>query len=341
MFGHLSTVHRVVALAILSMLLAACGAGSAEPSATPGPSAEAAAYLDEALDVIETHFIFIDQVDWTSLRAEAVERAADADTIEDTYAALRWVVQELRTPHTFFVPVGESPPQVQTDPMPTGQRLAGDVGMIRIPYFRPIEAAADEYATVAVEIIQEIDAQPTCGWVVDLRGNKGGNMWPMLAGVSPLLGDGEVGSFVNHTGVSQSWELRDGQSLRGGEVVSTAPDYELRQPEPPVAVLVDGFTASSGEATMIAFIGRPDTRSFGESTSGAATVPQFFEFPDGAGVVLAAAWMADRSGATWDAEVPPEELVENFGPLNSRTPLEEDEILLAALDWLGAEHGCQ
>jgi C-terminal processing protease CtpA/Prc len=203
-----------------------------------------------------------------------------------------------------------------------------------------VEAAADAYAAAAVEAIQEVDAQPTCGWVVDLRGNKGGNMWPMLAGVSPLLGDGEVGSFVDKVGTSQSWELRDGQSLRGGEVVSTAPDFELQQPDPPVAVLVDHNTASSGEATMIAFIGRPDTRTFGEPTSGAATVPQFYELSDGAGLVLAAAWMADRNGGTYDSEVPPDEPVENFGPLNSQTPVEDDEILQAALAWLSDEHGC-
>lgn len=341
MRGHLTLLHRIAALAVLGALLAACGAGSAEPSATPGPSAEAAAYLNEALDVIETNFIFIAQVDWAALRAEAIERAAEARDADDTHATLRWVVEQLRDVHSFFVPVGEAPPQVQSDPMPTGQRLTGDVGLLRMPYFRPVDAAADEYATVAVEVIQEIDAQPTCGWVVDLRGNKGGNMWPMLAGVSPLLGDGEIGSFVNQTGVMQPWELRAGQSLRGGEVVTTAPVYELQQPEPPVAVLVDGFTASSGEATLLAFVGRPDTRTFGEPTTGAATVPQYYELSDGAGVVLAAAWMADRTGGTYDAEIQPDELVENFGPLYSGTAPEDDEILQTALAWLSDEYGCE
>jgi C-terminal processing protease CtpA/Prc len=214
------------------------------------------------------------------------------------------------------------------------------VGFLRIPYFRPTDAAGDEYAATAVTIIQEIDAQPTCGWVVDLRGNKGGNMWPMLAGVGPLLGDGEVGSFVNYTGIEQAWELRAGAALRGGEVVNSAPVYQLQQSQPPVAVLVDGSTASAGEAAMIAFIGRPNTRTFGEPTAGAATVPQFYELSDGAGLVLAAAWMADRTGATWDAEVPPDELVENFGPLNSQTAREDDEILQEALAWLSDEFGC-
>ena len=30
----------------------------------------------------------------------------------------------------------------------------------------------------------------------DLRGNIGGNMWPMIAGVGPILGDGIIGWIV-------------------------------------------------------------------------------------------------------------------------------------------------
>ncbi|MFI8817948.1 hypothetical protein ACIGWV_41730, partial [Streptomyces sp. NPDC055082] len=33
-------------------------------------------------------------------------------------------------------------------------------------------------------------AQGTCGWVVDLRHNSGGDMWGPLASVGPILGNG-------------------------------------------------------------------------------------------------------------------------------------------------------
>ena len=39
--------------------------------------------------------------------------------------------------------------------------------------------------------------------------------------------------------------------------------YRLRRDRPQVAVLTDNGIASSGEATLIAFRERPDTRSFG------------------------------------------------------------------------------
>jgi len=46
-------------------------------------------------------------------------------------------------------------------------------------------------------------------WIVDLCGNGGGNMWPMLAGIGPLLGDSIVGRFGAETG-STRWYSRLG-----------------------------------------------------------------------------------------------------------------------------------
>lgn len=47
------------------------------------------------------------------------------------------------------------------------------------------------------------------GWVVDLRGNSGGSMWPMLAVALPLLGgDGVIGAFVTRDGARTPWWAR-------------------------------------------------------------------------------------------------------------------------------------
>src|SRR5262249_27262645 len=82
------------------------------------------------------------------------------------------------------------------------------------------------------------------GWVVDLRGNIGGDMWPMLAGIGPILGEGGVGAFVGK-GDKRKWVYRDGRALEGEKVEmrATAP-YQLKQADPPVAVLTDGQTAA-------------------------------------------------------------------------------------------------
>jgi carboxyl-terminal processing protease len=83
-------------------------------------------------------------------------------------------------------------------------------------------------------------------------------MWPMVAGVGPVLGEGVIGYFIDPTGVENAWEYRDGASWDNGVAQQRvdAP-YRLRRDRPRVAVLTDGGVASSGEATVIAFRGAP------------------------------------------------------------------------------------
>src|SRR5438270_7244326 len=56
---------------------------------------------------------------------------------------------------------------------------------------------ATAFATRVQELIRAVDQPPACGWIVNLRQNGGGLMWPMLAGIGPLLGEGEAGATVS------------------------------------------------------------------------------------------------------------------------------------------------
>lgn len=70
----------------------------------------------------------------------------------------------------------------------------------------------------------------------------------------------------------------------------------------PVAVLTDSQTASSGQAIVAAFKGRPHTCSFGPPTYGVPTANQEEQLSDGALMVLTLAVDADRTGHRYDAE---------------------------------------
>ena len=71
--------------------------------------------------------------------------------------------------------------------------------------------------------------------------------------------------------------------------------YRLRRESPRVAVLFDGATASSGEAVVVAFQRRADTRSFGTVTCGLSTANEAYTMSDGASLLLTVAVMADRT----------------------------------------------
>ena len=147
--------------------------------------------------------------------------------------------------------------------------LPATVGYVRVGSFSGTAAEATAFANALQGAISAADRDGLAGWIVDVRGNGGGNMWPMLAGVGPVLGTGRVGYFIDALGAASAWEYRDDGAWLGTllfQAVDTP--YRLRRESPRVAVLIDGGTAGSGEAIAIAFQRRPETRSFGTATCG-------------------------------------------------------------------------
>ena len=144
-------------------------------------------------------------------------------------------------------------------------------------------------------------------------------MWPMLAGVGPVLGEGTAGHFIDAAGAASVWAYRDGMSWLAGVPLERADaPYRLRRESPRVAVLQDAGTASSGEAIVIAFRQRPDTRFFGTPTCGLSTANQSFPMSDGAILGLTVSVMADRTRVPYGAQVVPDEVVADPGEAEQR-----------------------
>ena len=334
---------------------------------------DAAAFLDNALDTMRQHALHGQSVDWTAVRTEAFKRAGGAFNPIDTYPAIYWALVQLGDPGAHLrLPPGLYPDQIallqqaerealnnapaaareQTSiPTPfTSRRLPeGHIVTVQGRNFGyvvlPRCSAKDNdglllYAADVRRILTDLTAQSPKGWIVDLRGNTGGNMWPMLAGIGPILGDGSVGSFVANDG-NVSWFYQDGKTgtrnPAGLETVSLTLQEEpvLQTPSvAPVAVLVDNSTASSAEAITIAFHGRPASRSFGSRTAGKSTAVQPFKLDDGAELYLTTAIDADRSGKAYPDGFTPDQVISFNG---GSMPLESnDQVLGAAQTWLVA-----
>lgn len=237
-----------------------------------------------------------------------------------------------------------TPSEYDGNRTPTGWRLTDDLGYLEVPAFSGNGDRATWYATTMQEQIRAVDAQSVRGWVVDLRRNWGGNLAPMGAGVGPILGEGLAGRFVDATGrVLQIWSYRAGQAVwdvpaTGQEDVGATvagPAYRLHQPLPPVAILTSRQTASAGEAVVVAFRGRPKTRSFGASTYGIPSATDGKRLRDGATIVFTIALDADRTGRVYDQPIPPNQSVmDDWAVLGT----EHDPVLQAARIWL-RHHG--
>ena len=305
----------------------------------PSISPEARAYLDEALDVMQEHSINRHKIDWDSFRQEAHAQAHDAQTVADTYYAIRFALGELGDNHSgFMLPEqvmefqqGPSPDQA---PKPRGELLERGLGYVVLPGCSGAGEAAFAYATGLQRIIREIDVSNPCGWVVDLRKNGGGNMWPMLAGIGPVLGDGRAGIFIDSDGQQSFWDYTDGQARLDGQTLMYAGEiYRLQREGPPVAVLTGPDTRSSGEAIVVSFRGRTDTRSFGEGTGGLSTANQMYELSDGARLNLTVSVFADRTGYEYGDRIAPDQIVGD-GQAG------DDPALEMAVEWVLDQPGC-
>ena len=255
------------------------------------------------------------EIDWNDFRARVFAAAAGAQTISGTYEAIRTAIGLLGDGHssyrtstgaTIFVPTRTC----NAVPIVTAPTLPGTIGYVRVRSFSGTAQQAVTFATSIQEAIKAADRDDLIGWIVDLRGNGGGNMWPMLAGVGPVLGEGVAGYFIDPVGAEKVWEYEQGASRIDGVVVTQveAP-YRLRRESPRVAVLIDNWVASSGEAAAIAFKQRPATRFFGTPTCGLSTANAGFPLSDGALLILTVSTMADRTRQSYGQSVAPDESI--------------------------------
>jgi len=330
----------------IALVLAGCGDAPVEIVEPDSRAAEA--YLTAALDIMQANSINRYVVDWPTLRAGAETRISGATTPVGTYGAIEWALQALGDGHSFFQRPGgqgltfqvESVVRSSDGPEPATHLLGDGIAYVDVPWFSGGGQESVELASLyhrLIEAVDTIDALGACGWVVDLRGNTGGNMWPMIAGVGPILGEGLAGHFIDPDTVIQAWGYGDGASyFEGAPLVSVPLPYGLLRPDPPVAVLTDGRTASSGEATAIAFRERPDTRSFGVGTWGVSTANRGFGLSDGATIILTVSTMADRTKRMYGGVVEPDQRVVG---VKSPTPT-EDAVVDTAMAWLRTQPPC-
>jgi carboxyl-terminal processing protease len=293
-------------------------------------SSDARTYLTAALDTIEAVTLGREVLPWGLVRDSAFHHAHGARKPADTYGAIDWALRRANK-HSFL-----QAPQ----PGAVSDVIAGQYGYIRVPQRGGAAVALADSLHSAVRVLE---AHGVCGWVVDLRGNGGGNMWPMLAGVGPLLGDSIVG-YYGSTPDAEAWYYRGGTSgilhpdgtVEAASQVTVEP-VALRTAAPPVAILIDGGTGSSGEAMAVAFRGRPHTRSFGAPTAGFATVNRGSILSDGANMVVTTGYYADRRRAAIGERLEPDESV--AGGVRG-WPFPTDRVAAAAVQWLAVQPDC-
>jgi len=298
-------------------------------------SSAAYSYLSEILSTMQENSINRNTIDWEKFKQNTFAHATNAQTIADTYAAISYALISLDDHHSFYKSSAgtylyNNPPATCGGSTQPTIIPPDSIGYIRIPAFSPAPQSTDavEFAQSMQNTIRSRDRSYLKGWLVDLRGNGGGDMWPMIAGVGPILGSEVLGYFIDSYGHTSSWSYSNGISSEDGFnlTIVTTP-YTLINPQPKVAVLIDGNTASSGEAVAVSFEGRPNTKFFGASaTCGLSTSNQIFNLSDGAQLYLTTSIEADRNNNKYGGTIAPDVLTAS--PADAVT---------AAINWLFAK----
>ena len=316
---------------LLAAILVACA--NPEPTSTApvatSISPAAAAYLEEVATLFQRHSVRRRTIDWTAFRAAITAAAGPAQLISDATPGIRRALELVGDGHSAYIPVRGTPISVPTrtcDAPIVLQRppLPPSVGYVRVRRFTGTPAEATIYAQQLQDSIRREDRDGIVGWIVDLRGNSGGNMYPMLAGIGPIIGEGIHGYFVDADGVATSFSYREGiSSYADTPLHQVSGVYQLKTANPRVAVLTDGWVASSGEAIAVAFRGRPDTRSFGTPTCGLSTGNSTWFLSDTSRLVITSTIMADRTRRSYGDVVTPDEVITNA-----------DNAVARAVEWL-------
>lgn len=320
-------------LPLLITLLVACRADTpVRPAGPPsGPAPLVRAYLDEVVTRMQERALYRRWIDWTRVRQVVIDAAGSAQRISDALPAVRAAIALLGDGRTTYVPrTGPAislPAFTCSAPSRSTPVVPADIGYVRVAALTATGDAARTRAAELQAMIRAQDRSDLTGWIVDLRGTADGNMWSMLGGLGPLLGDGDVGFFVDLDGVAVAWSYRGGTVRRGGVPMLDVPNpYQLQTPGGRVAVLIDNAVADAGEAVAIAFRSRPSTRVFGNATCGRSIATDDIALSDGATLQLAVSVMADRSGRPYGDRVQPDEPFIEDGPTVAR-----------AIEWLRRE----
>lgn len=325
-------IRPQIRLLVLPLLFTASSVCAQTNTHDAKPSKQVAEYLATFQSIIRENALYADSLNWAQLSREVTEKARGLATIEDAKPVLDHILRTLRSAgdkHSFLLSKEKATSQTSASyaAAQAESRYLGDaIGYLRIPALSSMNPSVGQTFSQGIRSqIEALESQhPLTGWVVDLRRNTGGNMHPMIQGIQPLLGEGMYGYFILPRRTMKKaiplwvWSGKEAKQ-RTVEKANTP-----RR----VAVLIDSLTGSSGEMVAIALKGLPQARFFGQPSAGYTTTNGTYPLSDGAYLLLATGYMADKNRKTYLPNIVPDVVVESV-PTGA-----EDKTLETARKWL-------
>lgn len=296
--------------------------------------------LREAITKLKKNSIESSKINWDSLESQLIAKYPTITNGSMRYEAINWMLKEFNFKHhTYWSSETAASWKSNTagnddfDPnsfsYPEGKMVGKDVGYIKILTFSSGDSLhLALFAEKAQKALNELINSGAKNWIVDLNKCQGGNMWPMVAGIGPILGEGRLGSFSdsknNEVG---TWYYEKG---RGFLIVNDSLAYNVVSPfsiedvdSDKIAVLQSNLTGSSGEAMLVAFLGKENVRTFGSKSATYSTSNEKFQLSDGSILWITTAVFEDINGNKYPDGIEP--------MVNAKS---DSLALVKAIDWL-------
>ncbi len=305
--------------------------------------------LDSIIAHAENNSLYRQYVDWSTLKAAMYDLAKEADSVSALKPALDLMLKELNDTHgrVFYNrrylsyyseglkghlkdldwDVYGDIQSAQVYPF-KAELLPAQIGYVRI-----VGLPMGDNQKMASDIQNAVCNLVTEGakkWIIDLRYNGGGNMFPMIEGITALVGNGVVGGTKGVTETESSvWRIENGDFYYDEQTVGLENACKLSS-DPKIAVLTSVYTASSGEALAVILKNRPQTRFFGNKTNGKITATDWKQIDNLTAVSISVSYYKDREDKVYDKFVDVDETIE-FEP---KVTMEKDKGILRAVEWL-------
>ncbi|MBD3581667.1 S41 family peptidase [Flavobacterium selenitireducens] len=305
--------------------------------------------IDSALVVMQKNSLYSKNVDWAKVRSEVFSAAKNATNSIEAFPALKIAFDALGDKHANYWYYGQNymlpNPELnarQSDSLKAkwkkgqvfGKEMIGEIAYLNVPAM-PVnkQKDIDQYANWMRNAVAELAAKNPRGWIVDLRMNTGGNIRPMLAGLSPFFSDGIFGHYIDSNGkLLGKYEFKNGDFIMDGQNTASVTKQIASLSKSKVAVLMGAGTGSSGEGVAVTFQQRPNTKSFGEKTAGLANTTDGFVFNNQqCYFLISVGYLADGKKKILPESVKPDAIIKGA---ESYFDLKKDATVQAALKWL-------
>lgn len=248
----------------------------------------------QALKIVKEHSINSSKLNWDLIKREAIKIKSD----DDLCNVLQMLIDQLKDNHSYLIKAdGKRWLTIKNDKkkdseiiIPYEKLKDNNIAYILVnPMSSTNDLDKDEYAQKLYDRIYSSYKSDMNGWILDFRENSGGQLWPMLAGLSPLINSDTAGYGV-YPKFSWIWWAKNGQAGVGANA-----HYQIKNrskkilKKRPIAILIGNKTASSGERTR-----------------GLATINQPYKLDNGIVMMLTSGYFGDRDKKIYSKGIEPD-----------------------------------